>query len=466
MTKKNKNHDSPKDGNRSEDTPNEIHNNREYEIERCEYVESGGSTCEEEDENEVTAEVTLKDVSSINMETDLINAYLESLNTDIKHLKMKANRSPCDTLSRSIEDDVECTTTTTTTRVEKKLTSKTTIQRDLYDAVYKGYTYSVKKFLKRPRKKVKINSYTEKGWTLLHVACDQGHTDIVKLLIKHGADVNQALKEVDINFTPLHTSTKAGFADIVQILIDNGAEINKKLVDGYTALHVAVEFAEYEVIDVLLESGAEVNARIYASKKTSLDLARDSGNKELINQLMSVCQNCGARARELSTCSCGQVKYCSESCASADYEHHKYLHELSLEEPLRFKVGERVRCKMANDTHATGTVVRHWYRLNNDDYDEGQEEILGDREFDYHVPYRVMLDETHRDRDDVMVYVPYDDAECIEGIECNSDKGLLCLLKRKEADAKYFNDLKAYLFGGKSKKISHLVYWDQNVKFD
>jgi hypothetical protein len=121
---------------------------------------------------------------------------------------------------------------------------------------------------------------------------------------------------------------------------------------------------------------------------------------------------------------------------------------------------------MANDTHATGTVVRHWYRLNNDDYDEGQEEILGDREFDYHVPYRVMLDETHRDRDDVMVYVPYDDAECIEGIECNSDNGLLCLLKRKEADAKYFNDLKAYLFGGKSKKISHLVYWDQNVNFD
>ena len=56
--------------------------------------------------------------------------------------------------------------------------------------------------------------------TPLHAAALAGNTEIVALLIKHGADVNVAKKD---GWTPLKFATRSKRAEVVEILRKHGA---------------------------------------------------------------------------------------------------------------------------------------------------------------------------------------------------------------------------------------------------
>ncbi|KAF5336989.1 hypothetical protein D9611_003112 [Ephemerocybe angulata] len=60
-----------------------------------------------------------------------------------------------------------------------------------------------------------INQTDEYGYTPLHLACDRGHLEVVKLLLEKGAD--KSLKDPD-EFTPLELAEVAGRSDIVALL--------------------------------------------------------------------------------------------------------------------------------------------------------------------------------------------------------------------------------------------------------
>ena len=74
--------------------------------------------------------------------------------------------------------------------------------------------------------------------TPLNIAAMFNNIDIVKLLVKAGADLDKAN---DDDETPLHSAVHLGNIKIVKILIDSGANINKRdSIDRYTPLHLAV----------------------------------------------------------------------------------------------------------------------------------------------------------------------------------------------------------------------------------
>jgi len=60
--------------------------------------------------------------------------------------------------------------------------------------------------------------------TLLHYAAHHGHDNIVKLLIKHKANVNA--KDVR-GYTPLYTASVNGHTSTASLLIDHGAHIHE-----------------------------------------------------------------------------------------------------------------------------------------------------------------------------------------------------------------------------------------------
>jgi hypothetical protein len=56
-------------------------------------------------------------------------------------------------------------------------------------------------------------------------ACSRGHTQVVRLLIEHGADVNQRVGSQ----TPLYMAAKNGHGQIVEQLLEHGAEVEPRM---------------------------------------------------------------------------------------------------------------------------------------------------------------------------------------------------------------------------------------------
>jgi len=93
--------------------------------------------------------------------------------------------------------------------------------------------------------------------TPLQAAIQEGQTEIVEFLLKHGADANQ---EVDASRSvPL---LLARDAEMARILLEYGADINRRSgCQLETALHRAVIQDNWELVELLISRGADVNAK-------------------------------------------------------------------------------------------------------------------------------------------------------------------------------------------------------------
>ncbi|MBD1891287.1 ankyrin repeat domain-containing protein [Coleofasciculus sp. FACHB-SPT9] len=118
--------------------------------------------------------------------------------------------------------------------------------------------------------------------TALIAAIASGHVEIVKALLKAGAEVNPTAWDVPV---PLVVAAKHGQLKIVRALIAAGAEVNKCGWDcEYTPLGMAVERGQVEIVRALLEAG--VNPRGGRSCDTSLALAAANGDIEIMQLLL------------------------------------------------------------------------------------------------------------------------------------------------------------------------------------
>lgn len=70
---------------------------------------------------------------------------------------------------------------------------------------------------------------TVRGETPLHLAARANQTDIVRVLLRNGAQVNAKARE---NQTPLHIASRLGNSDIVTLLLQHGAAVDGTMKDG------------------------------------------------------------------------------------------------------------------------------------------------------------------------------------------------------------------------------------------
>ena len=99
-----------------------------------------------------------------------------------------------------------------------------------------------------------MRSQTALGW-----CCYRGKTDMVKLLVENGADVNH---QDDDGRTPLHWAARKGHLAIVEFLIDEGAGVDvRSLAKGETPLHKAAAQGHVPVVRLLLQSGADKHVK-------------------------------------------------------------------------------------------------------------------------------------------------------------------------------------------------------------
>lgn len=116
----------------------------------------------------------------------------------------------------------------------------------------------------------------------LHCAAFGGHQDIVKLLVKEGADAN--LKD-NQNFYPLHLAASKGETAICNALIKAGAELENITDKGGTALHVAAASGFGATVNALLKAGANIEAKDQWGN-TPLSAASNLGNLNIVKALL------------------------------------------------------------------------------------------------------------------------------------------------------------------------------------
>ncbi|XP_072491683.1 ankyrin repeat and SOCS box protein 3 isoform X3 [Notamacropus eugenii] len=128
------------------------------------------------------------------------------------------------------------------------------------------------------------NETTLEETTPLFLAVENGHTDVVKLLLRHGADVNGSHSMCGWN--ALHQAAFQEYTELIKLLLKKGA--NKECQDdfGITPLFVAAQYGKLESLNVLISSGANVNCQAM-DKATPLFIAAQEGHTNCVELLLS-----------------------------------------------------------------------------------------------------------------------------------------------------------------------------------
>jgi len=109
------------------------------------------------------------------------------------------------------------------------------------------------------------------GWTALHFAAVNGHTNILEYVLDNGADVNQA---DNLGRSPLFRCTQYGRVDAITFLHERGADINKADNNNLSPILQCVKFGHKSAIECLLGLGAVIDYNVELEKNEPALLQR------------------------------------------------------------------------------------------------------------------------------------------------------------------------------------------------
>ena len=147
----------------------------------------------------------------------------------------------------------------------------------------------------------------ESGFSPLHNAVREDHPEMVKFLLSHGANVNQVtstepigsapmdltrtpqmasiLREHGAKFRNIQSAARSGNTDEIEEFLKAGKDINERSLFGFTPLGVAIDLGrEIDFIEFLISNGAAVDE--HSSGYTPLQIAIKNGNLPVVELLV------------------------------------------------------------------------------------------------------------------------------------------------------------------------------------
>jgi ankyrin repeat protein len=123
--------------------------------------------------------------------------------------------------------------------------------------------------------------------TVLMIAAESGNVEMVKALLKAGANPNRKMQGNDFwqGKTALFFAVEAGQSAVAKVLIENGAKVNVQQVpSGNTPLILAATAGDLETVKVLVEHKADLNVK--DAKGRSAYMVADGPNRSEIQRLL------------------------------------------------------------------------------------------------------------------------------------------------------------------------------------
>ncbi len=135
--------------------------------------------------------------------------------------------------------------------------------------------------------KVDLSIANQDHETPLDIAWQKKDSDILALLIKHGAQLNDYKKGI----TLCHLAAAQEELSVIEILIQQGVELNAQDKEGLTPVHLAAAKGKAGVIDLFLKQGIFLNS-LDKQGFTPLHWAIANGEIEVITQLVPILPTC------------------------------------------------------------------------------------------------------------------------------------------------------------------------------
>jgi ankyrin repeat protein len=152
------------------------------------------------------------------------------------------------------------------------------VELDVFEAAATGKTDRLRDLIAKDASLA--NTYSPDGFTPLGFAVFFAQPEAVKALLDAGAEVNLPSRE-SMKVTPLASAAAAKQTEIARLLIAHGANVNARAASGHIPLHEASANGNVELVKLLIDSGADINAKSDEGK-TPLDFATEHKRPEVI----------------------------------------------------------------------------------------------------------------------------------------------------------------------------------------
>ncbi|GAU98761.1 hypothetical protein RvY_09867-2 [Ramazzottius varieornatus] len=126
----------------------------------------------------------------------------------------------------------------------------------------------------------------QNGYTVAHIAAQNGSDEVVRLLMSFDKQQVITAKIRTDDSTALHLAAAGGHAEVVKVLVEGGASPVEENADGMTPLHLAAKFGYVSVLEILKEL---ISLKLSSVKTglSALHLAAFYGQVEFARELLT-----------------------------------------------------------------------------------------------------------------------------------------------------------------------------------